>query len=718
MIDQQLYIVLISVHGLVRGENIELGRDADTGGQVAYVVELAKALSQNPQVYRVDLLTRQIFDRNVDDSYADPAEKLTENAFIIRLPCGPRRYLRKERLWPYLDEFVDNALLYFRKLGHMPDIIHGHYADAGLVGANLSNLLGLPLIFTGHSLGRVKKQRLIDKGQDSEQIEQKYNISQRIEAEEIALENAGMVVTSTRQEMQDQYGMYGRYNEKKMMVIPPGINLSSFSPPKRTDGKPPIFQEIARFLKNPKKPMILTISRPDERKNICALVRAYAEHPHLRDLANLVIFAGSRQEIKKMDAGARRVLRELLMLIDKYDLYGSVAYPKTHQSTDVPDIYRLAMKSRGVFINPALTEPFGLTIVEAAASGVPVIATNDGGPTEILEKCNNGLLIDPLDEDAMGESIHQALTNPRQWMKWSKSGVRESRRHYTWSGHVDRYVKLLNKRFHGKRRSSLFTVSKSRLPKVDRLIITDLDGTLLGDREAAARFVETLKQTGDRVGFGVATGRRLESAAAVLKQWNVPMPDIWITAVGTEIHYGEKQTEDKRWTRHLEYQWKPDAVREALAELPGLTDQPASEQLRYKISYFIDEDAPSKRKIIRHLRKKNILVNVIHSCNEYLDILPIRASKGQAIRYLAGRWGLQLDHILIAGDSGNDEEMLKGATLGVVVGNHSPELKPLKGKPRTYFADGENAWGILEAIEYYDFLGAINPRDESDDQPH
>lgn len=100
---QGLYIVLISMHGLVRGTCMELGRDPDTGGQVKYVVELASALALLPGVYRVELLTRQILDPAVDASYGVPVERLggaegkgpLEGAFIVRLPCGPpHEYLR------------------------------------------------------------------------------------------------------------------------------------------------------------------------------------------------------------------------------------------------------------------------------------------------------------------------------------------------------------------------------------------------------------------------------------------------------------------------------------------------------------------------------------------------------------------------------------------------------------------------------------------------
>jgi sucrose-phosphate synthase len=66
----------------------------------------------------------------------------------------------------------------------------------------------------------------------------------------------------------------------------------------------------------------------------------------------------------------------------------------------------------------------------------------------------------------------------------------------------------------------------------------------------------------------------------------------------------------------------------------------------------------------------------------------------------------------VAGDSGNDEEMLTGNTLGVVVGNYDPDLEKLRGNPRIYFAQGHHAWGIIEGIEQYNFLGQIRIPDQ------
>lgn len=701
----RLYIVLISVHGLIRGHNMELGRDADTGGQITYVVELARALARHPDVDRVDLLTRQVIDPKVDADYAQAYEDLGHGAHIVRLPCGPRRYLRKEVLWPHLDAFVDNAVQHISRIGRTPDVIHSHYADAGHVGARLAQLLGAAMVHTGHSLGRVKRERMLESNVRAETIESQYNMSQRIEAEEIALGNAELVIASTTQEVEEQYSQYENYHPKRMVVIPPGTDLSRFHPPRKGDAPPPMAAVINRFLDEPDRPLILALSRPDERKNIATLIRAYGENHALRERANLVVIAGNREDIRAMEKGPRDVLTELLLLIDRYDLYGKVAYPKHHDSDDVPALYRLAAASGGVFINPALTEPFGLTLIEAAASGAPLVATRDGGPIDIIGRCNNGVLIDPLNADAMGEALLDALDDRQRWKQWSRNGVDCAGEHYSWEAHVERYLEELHRVLGKGHKTQRLGRTKSRMPSVERLIVCDIDNTLIGDSEALQTLLERLGPDHSRIGFGVATGRRLESALEVLKKWNVPTPDLLITAVGTEIHYGHDMVEDHGWQRHIDYRWKPEALREAMRDIPGLRLQPDSEQLRYKVSYYVDpKRIPSPREIRRHLRRLDLHAKLIYSHQAYLDLLPVRASKGLAIRYLALKWELAPERLLVAGDSGNDEEMLAGNTLGVVVGNYSRELERLRGRERIYFADGQHAWGVLQGLEYYDFL--------------
>lgn len=703
------YIMLVSVHGRVRGSEMELGADPDTGGQITYVVELARALIDHPDIDRVDLVTRRLIDPKVDSSYAEPIEALAPNVNIVRIECGPKRYLAKESLWPHLDSFSDNLLHFLRNQGRIPDLIHGHYADAGYVAGRLSSLLGIPMAFTGHSLGRVKKQRLLEQGMAEESIEKRYRISRRIEAEEYALDNATFVVTSTNQEVEQQYELYDNYQPKRMTVIPPAVDLSRFTPPPRSwRNLPKIHKAITPFLEDWGKPMILAVSRPDPRKNISALIKAYGENEALRDVANLVIVAGNRTDISKLDRSAREVINEILQYVDLYNLYGQMAYPKNHDSSDVPYLYQLAAKTKGVFVNPALTEPFGLTLLESAASGLPIVATSDGGPRDIIGLCKNGVLIDPLDTDAMGEALLGAVSDRAQWGKWSRSGLRGAHRHYSWAAHVKKYVSTASSaiRTSHKRQRTLSTAA--RLITADRIVVCDIDNTLVGDKSGLRELIRRLKDVGSHVAFGIATGRSLELTLSVLREWKIPTPQLLITSVGSAIHYGAPLIADRGFEQQIRHRWRPDLIREAMAEIPGLKLQGSEGQTAYKISFdMIEGEAPSAADVTRHLRRSRLQANVISSHGAYLDILPIRASKGMALRYFAMNWGVEPDRCLVAGDSGNDEEMLTGNTLGVVVGNHDPELEKLRGEPHIYFADKDYAWGIIEGIEHYDFFGEI-----------
>jgi len=276
------YLLLISIHGLIRGHDLELGRDADTGGQTKYVVDLARALAEQDGVDQVDLVTRRVVDPAVSSDYRTPIEPLSERARIIRIDAGPEQYIPKEQLWDHLDSFMDNLADWLKQQPRMPDLVHSHYADAGYVGARLANLLGVPLVHTGHSLGRDKRKRLLARGLSREAIQQTYNIDRRIEAEEEVLANADLIVTSTHNEIEQQYGLYSYYDPQPMVVIPPGTDLKQFHPP-RADEEFPFRAQVDRFLKNPKKPLILALSRPDERKNILTLIEAYGESQTLRD---------------------------------------------------------------------------------------------------------------------------------------------------------------------------------------------------------------------------------------------------------------------------------------------------------------------------------------------------------------------------------------------------------------------------------------------------
>jgi len=438
-----LHILMISLHGLIRGQDLELGRDADTGGQTKYVVELTRALARQPAVAQVDLVTRCIKDADVSTDYGKPIEVLDHNARILRLPAGPDLYIPKEELWGHLDAITDELFSWLHHQPCRPDILHSHYADAGYVGVRLSHLTGLPLIHAGHSLGRDKLRRLLALGLSVEEIQKRYRMAERISAEEDVLNSASLVITSTYNEIEDQYELYDCYTPEKMTVIPPGTDLNQFHPPTPEDGPVAFASTLAKYLREPDKPMILALSRPDERKNIVTLLEAYGKSKRLQKLANLVIVAGNRKDIRELNEGAQQVLTELLLVVDCHDLNGLVALPKHHSPSDVADIYLLAAASRGVFVNPALTEPFGLTLLEAAASGLPLVATKVGGPVDIIGNSRNGLLIDPLDEASIAGALLTILEDDAVWSTYSSNGLTTMARFYSWEAHANRYLKLV-----------------------------------------------------------------------------------------------------------------------------------------------------------------------------------------------------------------------------------------------------------------------------------
>lgn len=699
------YLLLISIHGLIRGHDLELGRDADTGGQTKYVVDLARALAELPEVAQVDLVTRRVIDPAVSEDYSEPVEPLSDKARIVRIEAGPEEYIAKEKLWDHLDSFMDNLVHWLNEQPHRPDLVHSHYADAGYVGVRLANLLGIPLVHTGHSLGRDKRKRLLARGLSREEIEQTYNITRRIDAEEEVLANAALVITSTHNEIEAQYGLYNYYDPERMAVIPPGTDLTQFHPPLE-DEKISFVTQVERFLTQPDKPLILALSRPDERKNILTLIEAYGLSKTLQQTANLLIIAGSREDIRDMDSGAQSVLTNILLLIDTYDLYGKVAIPKSHRADEVPEIYRMAARSNGVFINPALTEPFGLTLLEAAASGLPLVATENGGPVDIIANCKNGELVDPLDKSAITQALLKLLLEPTAWQQASRNGIEGVRKHYSWQAHAHSYLQQIEN-LPGKEKPIPEEIPTTRkLRYRDRAIFSDLDQNLLGDSISLQHFIKAIRDNRKCVAFGIVTGRRIDTALAVMKQHNIPIPDVLISSLGTRIHYGPTLTEDDYWASHIDHNWSRQQIRRVLANLPGLKLQPKVAQTPFKLSYYYDpEQAPAVDEVITMLHQRELTANVISSFGQFLDIVPSRASKGQALRYVAQRLEIPVEQILVAGGSGADEDMMRGNTLAVVVANrHHEELSSLMEQEGIYFAGQPYAAGILEAIDHYDFF--------------
>ncbi|CAH9129523.1 unnamed protein product [Cuscuta epithymum] len=853
--EKKLYIVLVSLHGLVRGENMELGRDSDTGGQIKYVVELAKALAKMPEVYRVDLLTRQVSSPEVDSSYGEPAEMLnigcpseaggdsdggseigeSAGAYIIRIPFGPRdKYLRKEVLWPHIQEFVDGALTHIlnmsktlgEQIGHddekqqpiWPYVIHGHYADAGDSVALLSGALNVPMVLTGHSLGRNKLEQLLKQGRQSkEDINSTYRIMRRIEAEELSLDAAELVITSTRQEIDEQWGLYDGFDVKiekvlrararrgvnchgrympRMEVIPPGmdfgnvvvqedatevdVELSSLTTSDGSSPKamPTIFSEVMRFLVNPHKPMILALSRPDPKKNLTTLVKAFGECRPLRELANLTLIMGNRDDIDEMSAGSASVLTTVLKLIDKYDLYGQVAFPKHHKQSEVPDIYRLAAKTKGVFINPAFIEPFGLTLIEAAAHGLPLVATKNGGPVDIIRVLHNGVLVDPHDHQAIADALLKLVSEKNLWMEYRKRGWKNIHL-FSWPEHCRTYlariaacrmrhpqwktntpieelaakeslndslkdVKDMSLRLSadGEKTFSLNEYLDTKTEVVDsqdlqdqvervlgkikkpnvgithqnhyeverkdnmlnkypmlrqrhKLIVLALDCydskgnpemKMISIIQEVFKAINIDSEIARLSGFAISTAMPVSELIEFLKSGNLKVTDfdVLICSSGSEVYYPNTNNEvdgkpipDPDYATHIEYRWGGDGLRKTLWKLMN-TEVENSESLTYIeesvnsrsnihcLSYLIKDLSKAKRvdDMRQKLRMRGLRCHLMYCRNSTrMQVIPLLASRAQALRYLFVRWRLNVANMyVILGETGDTdyEELIAG----------------------------------------------------------
>jgi sucrose-phosphate synthase len=723
MTSQNYHIQMFSIHGLLRAENMQLGHDADTGGQIKYVVELAHALSQSENVERVELFTRFIHDKSISEDYAQPVEQVNDKFSIVRIQCGGKKYMRKELLWPHLEEYIDKTIKYIKRQNVIPDIVHGHYPDAGYVAMQLAEIFGIPFVYTGHSLGRSKLKRLTDEGMKADVIKRKYKIDHRIQIEEEVLKKADLIIASTHQEVTEQYGQYDNQDIPKYQVIPPGLDVEKFYPfyhdmlPDADKeeielyAQASLLEELNRFFMHPDRPVILSLCRPDKRKNIAGLIKAYGEDLELRSMANLAVFAGIRKDIAEMEDNERDVLTEILLLMDKYDLYGKIAIPKKHDfEHEVPELYRIAAEKKGVFVNSALVEPFGLTLIEAAACGLPVIAPNDGGPQDIIKNCPCGILVDTTDTKAIADAIKQIITDGEKWKQYSKAGIMNVRKHYTWQSHATAYMKQVSRLYadQGEEKMKIAVPSDAigrRLAQLNYFIIANIDNTLIGDsNEHLPALLTLLTDNKDRIGFCLATGRTIESATEFLEKHHVPSPDVLITSVGAEINYGKYLHPGRGWETHISAKWNREKIVDLLNELAFLKYQNAEAQRHFKISYEMEPAKDRLAIIHERLLRNQCRYNLIYTQDRYLDILPYRASKGKAIRYLSYKWEIPLGNFLVCGDSGNDEEMLRGEPLGVVVGNYSPELKKLKGIRGIYFAKQKYSGGILEGIKRYRFI--------------
>lgn len=170
------------------------------------------------------------------------------------------------------------------------------------------------------------------------------------------------------------------------------------------------------------------MARLDRVKNLTGLVEMYGKNQKLKEFVHLVIVGGEINPSKSKDREEVREIEKMHNLIKRYKLENNFRWIRS-QTNRIRngELYRYIADSQGAFVQPALYEGFGLTVVEAMTSGLPTFATSHGGPAEIIEHGISGYHIDPYYPDEAAEQIvaffEKCKNEPGLWNKVSEAGL-------------------------------------------------------------------------------------------------------------------------------------------------------------------------------------------------------------------------------------------------------------------------------------------------------
>lgn len=402
-------IAMISTHGYVAAEP-PLGMP-DTGGQVVFVVELSRKLAQLG--YEVDIWTRQFEGQPVE-------ERVAEGVRVLRAPCGGDKFIAKEFLFKSIPEWSRNALARMEADNLSYEFVNSHYWDAGLAGHVVSKCLGCPHIHTPHSVGTWKRRKMeTDFPEDKESFDEMYNFSVRIKNEG-EIYHASSVVVATSPIQMDMFFDDYDLPKDKVVMIPPGYDDNRFFP--MSEASRNGLREKFGFQGR----VITSIGRLSRNKGFDLLVEAFAVVAERFDDVRLFMPLGSESKDQVEDP----ILSDIVSQIHRLGLEDRVTITQSLDDEHMPDFYRAS----DLFCLPSRYEPFGMTAVEAMASGTPTIVTTNGGLYRTLEYGKDALYADSFDALDYGITMSKVLAYPKISHRLSENGAQTARSFFTWSG--------------------------------------------------------------------------------------------------------------------------------------------------------------------------------------------------------------------------------------------------------------------------------------------
>ena len=506
-------VAILSPHGWFGQENV-LGKP-DTGGQVIYILDQVRALEAhlirefelagidvNP---RVIVLTRLIPNAG-NTSCNQPREDIvgTQNSYILRIPFYDAEgrelqdWISRFKIWPYLDRFAaDCERELLAEMQGRPDLIIGNYSDGNLVATLLSDRMDVIQCTIAHALEKTKYLFSDLYWQD---LEPDYHFSCQFMADLIAMNKSDFIITSTYQEIagtESRFGQYESYQfytmpglcqvagginlfNPKFNVVPPGVDEVNYFCYDQSDKRPAsktrywqkrLFEEestdIYGYLEDPDQVPIFTMARLDRIKNITGLVEAFGKHPELRQHCNLIVAAGTIHLEESTDNEERAEIERMYELIGLYGLHGHIRWLPSVPKEETGEVYRIIADRRGIFVQPALFEAFGLTILEAMQCGLPTFGPIFGGPSEIIEDRESGYLMNTSKPDLIAEVLWDFMRDcqidENCWEQVSKNSMDRVREKFTWKLYSEKLIRLT--KLYGFWR---YTESQEGMVKMDR----------------------------------------------------------------------------------------------------------------------------------------------------------------------------------------------------------------------------------------------------------